>query len=243
LEAWRTVTKENWDPAANDGKGDWKQHVVLRQQLTEAEQKAADLQKLVEAGGEMDFDQVLSGLKDKGVVMKTDIAGLMPKSEYETDVAKRLDTMGVNTEIVFASVAPLVTKYTRDFPGDDLDVRGFMQFTTANKLWTDPQKAYEQFTAGKRQQLELDRLKKEAEEADKRGYERARAEKQAERQPDDTGGNTPVAMGPLQKRLMELKKGKTAAAEAAENAKLGDMAATAAGLEALRNGTLVNPGT
>lgn len=236
LESWRTVTKENWDQE----KKDWKQHIVLSEKLTAAEQRSADLQKLVDEGGEMNFDQVLSGLKEKGVVLKDDIKDVMRKPDYEGDITKRLDTWGSSTEYIIGNVAPLVTKYAREYPGEDMDVSSFIRHTSANNLWKEPQKAYESFTAGKRQELEVSRLKKEAEDAEKRGYDKAKSERQATHQPDDTSGNSPQTMGPLQQRLKEQKEGK-AGEVAAGNGKLGDGSAAAAGMEALRNGSLVAP--
>jgi hypothetical protein len=242
LGEWRQVTKEFWDPEAIDPtsgrKGTWKQVAELGTKLTAAEQRAADLQKLVDAGGDMDFDGILNGLKEKGFVQKTDLTGLMPKSDYEADITKRLDTWGGSTEYMIGNVAPLVTRYAREYPGEDMDVTAFIRHTSTNDLWKDPKKAYESFTAGKRQELEVARLKKEAEDAEKRGYEKAKAEKQATHQPDDTSGNSPAAMGPLQARLKELKEGKK---DDVSTGKLGDGSAAAAGMEALRNGTLVAP--
>lgn len=233
LESWRNVTKEHWDPEAKN----WKEVAFLENQLTAEKQRASDLQKLVEAGGEMNFDDVLKGLNDKGYVTKTDLTPFMPKTEYEADVNKRLGTHAASTEYIFGKVAPYLTKYNREF-NDDMPMEDFMKFATANDLWKDPQKAYEQFTAGKRQQLEFDRLNKEVEAAEQRGYEKAKAEKQATHQPDDTSGNNPQTMGPLQMRLKQQKEGNK---EPVLNGKLGDGSAAAAGMEALRNGTLVAP--
>lgn len=233
LEEWRKVTEENWDAE----KKDWKAHIQLSEQLAAERQRSEDLQKLVDAGGEMNFDEILSGLKEKGYVTKTDLNSLMPKSDYEADVQKRLGTHAASTEYIFGKTVPFVTKYVREF-GDDMPMEDFIKFTTANDLWKDPSKAYEQFTAGKRQQLELDRLKKDAEEAEKRGYDKAKAETQSTRQPDDTSGNSPQVMGPLQMRLKAQREGK---ADQAPAAKLGSGDAAAAGIEALRNGTLVAP--
>lgn len=235
LESWRDVSKENWDPE----KKDWKQHIVLSEKLTAAEQRAEDLQKLVDAGGEMNFDEVLKGLNDKGYVTKTDLTPFMPKTDYEADIKKRLDTWGGSTEYIIGNVAPLVTRYAREYPGEDMDVTGFIRHASANDLWKEPGKAYESFTAGKRQELEVNRLKKEAEDA-KTELQTIRDKRAAASQPDDTGGASPQAMGALQMRLKQNKEA-AAGGTVVSNGKLGDGTAAAAGLERLRNGTLVAP--
>lgn len=244
LENWRGVSKNDWDPEAVDPvtgrKGTWKQFVVLSDKASAAEQRAEDLQKLVDAGGEMNFDEVLKGLNDKGYVTKTDLTPFMPKTDYEADIKKRLDTWGGSTEYIIGNVAPLVTRYAREYPGEDMDVTGFIRHASANDLWKEPGKAYESFTAGKRQELEVNRLKKEAEDAEKRGYDKAKAEKQATHQPDDTGGASPQAMGPLQMRLKQNKEA-AAGGTVVSNGKLGDGSSAAEGLAALRNGSLVAP--
>src|SRR5882724_5508585 len=63
LDGWRTQ-KPLWDETAKK----WKWQIKLETDLEAATRRAQELQTALEAGGDMNFDEVLTGLKDKGLV-------------------------------------------------------------------------------------------------------------------------------------------------------------------------------
>lgn len=242
LDGWREEGKK-YDKAA----GKWNFEIKAERDQEALNQRIQALQTALEAGGDMNFDEVLTGLKDKGVVLRDEMPALVQKTVaegvngkplWDDDLKKRLDIQSGSFEFIYAKTAPLITRFANDFDRAEFPMDEFVRFCgNRPKGWDDVNESYKAFTEGKRSQIEVDRLKKEAADAQEE-LKQMREKSQSRSQPDDTGGNTPQAMGPFARRLAEQRK---AAAEGTSpaNGKLGDGSATAAGLEALRNGTLV----
>lgn len=254
LDGWRKEG-EKYDKVA----GKWNFEIKAERDQEALNQRIQALQTALEAGGDMNFDEVLTGLKDKGVVLRDEMPALVQKTVaegangkplWDDDVRGRIGNLSYSFETIYGRATPLMMRYAKDFDGAEFPLSEFIQFTGNRPVsalkssgsksgWDEVDECYKVFTEGKRSQIEVDRLKKEAADAQEE-LKQMREKSQSRSQPDDTGGNTPQAMGPFARRLAEQRKAAAGGTvDPSANAKLGDGQSTAAGLEALKAGALV----
>lgn len=207
---WATWRDNNWDPETNTTKSE----TDLRSQLSDLEQRNASLQS--ESETEMTFDEILTGLKDQGMVTKEDletklkeVGGLSPM-----DAQAMVNQQAVGTEAFYGNTYGLGFKHLKEFD-EVLEMSTLLDYMREKREF-DPQVAYGKMVATKREEISTKKAT-ELEESSKAAIEAAKEEGRKEARTEAamaSGGQLPTdqqgpsdTMGHLQKATLERAKG------------------------------------
>ena len=241
LNRWEAWEKNEWPTLQDKLK-------TAADRERELNDRIRELQEQSET--DMTFDEIKDSLKKENLLFDETQAAqafskMLESDTYKTDQNRRVGmAMGIQ-EKMYAATAGFPLKFQREFGTDkDFPMTEFLEYvgrTNALGDYSDvPKKmqdAYEQFVSGDRARKVESSYKQEVEEAKRQADEAKRMLEESRNKSipaDVERGVAPV--GRFEKRIMDKRT------EAAEKGggKLGDGSATAQGLEALRNGTLVS---
>jgi len=167
LAAWNDP-KDGWLAKAWDPEhGMTKAQYEAEQRAIRAEAKVAEMAAGGGIGeGTMTFEEIDAHLKTQGYVKASDVGGLAKTDDVKA-VKTQLDNQGANYEYLYTKTAHLPLKAMKEFGDvDDAFLPGLFQLMTSDptgELLKDPNKAYEQYVAPKR--LEVERKKLETDRA------------------------------------------------------------------------------
>ncbi len=227
LTKWENWRKTQWD----DESGTTKSEKAMAE-LYKAEQARATALEAA-SGAEMTFEEILTNLQQKGYATKEDITtALTEKSKdffSKTDGEKLGNNLDSALQFVYAKSYNLGRRHEREF-GEELDMGAVLKYMGENKIH-DPEAAYMQMTASKREELRRKQAeeteakhKKEVDDAKAAGVQEG--EKKAAmsaRVPTDQSG--PGPLGFLQRSQLDRAnagRNKDNVAEVPANVKLGD---------------------
>jgi len=214
----------------------------------ELQDRIVELQQGAET--DMTLDEIKEQLRKDGLLFDqnhlTEAMSKVIESEaYQKDVNRRVGAaMGID-ELLYAATAHFPLRFQKEFGTDGyFPMTEFMQFARERNSFGDftnvpekAEKAYQEFVAGRRAQFTEDQYKKKVEQAEQEKADLQRKLDELKAKPptpaDTERGVAPV--GRFEERTMQKR---TAAAERGDG-KLGDGSATAQGLAALRDGTLL----
>jgi hypothetical protein len=204
MKKWR---EENWiDNYYSDGVGALKREVEKDQRIAELSGAISELEAKVQVGDEVTFDQ-LSEHFGKLAEQRKFVSQDVLQTELNKTVSGAKQT--IDQQLAgFAHIAlkapKLATRHYKTF-NDELDTDGLVDFASKNGF-NDLEKAYDAFTADKRNELDAKKRAEEIEAVKKQTREEAEKEfaaKQTPRMPDDTGGPE-MSSGHFFKRIAQL---------------------------------------
>jgi hypothetical protein len=250
LAGWNRWRDENWQTDPTDPTKGWtKSEQAARAELAAVNEKLKTLGAQPGTGNNnMPMDETaLAELKTflatEGYVKKDSLATeFAPKGAFEGFTQRVDQTLG-GFNAIYRETAHLPLKFQREFGdlNEDFKIGPFVDFVTANPdRVKDIDKAYEEYVAPKRQQLEF--KKQEAKlAADKAAFEAEKAALAARQaaapNPTDGGSGEPEAIGHFQARLSKPPE----RPEDKIVAPLGSGISAQMAAEALRKGELVKP--
>ena len=124
----------------------------IQGRLAEAEARTAQLVAAAETGAEMTFDEILQGLQAKGFMTKTEVEATVLPLVAKFAPAETVSTLAANFQHIYARTANLPVKHRAEF-GEDLDFDAYFQHMQKTNGLGDPQRAYEGFVAGRREEI------------------------------------------------------------------------------------------
>lgn len=198
LSEWEGWKKNYWDSEHKMTKAQW-----------DAEQKLAQTQArvaMMEAGGytggeEVDFAKVDEYLKSNGYVKADAIKDLAKQA----DVEAKLNMHGANMEHIFVNTANLPLRYQQEFGKAEFDMNGFIRFALADPTGgrvNDMNKAFDEFVAPKRLEVERHKLDEDRKALDTQRQE-LETRKAAGPNPSDTSQAATV-IPPFQREVQGL---------------------------------------
>lgn len=225
-----------------DDSGKTKKELALEEQLRQHQERIA---AMAASGGDMNFDEILAGLKAKGFVSGDDLTAKI--ADVDKTFSERINNRDSGVLHFFAKTANLAVQHKEEF-GEPFDAEGFVKQYQASGTY-DPKAVYDSLVAAKREEkrnAEIKRLQEEnqtlIEKARKEGEEAGRRAAAMESVqlngglPVDQGRNSGAAsMGWLQRRQLDRSMAKDENGnQVVPGGKLGDGTATAAIMEQLR---------
>jgi hypothetical protein len=209
VQAWNTWRQDNWDTEAEMTHTE----AGLRSQVTDLEQRNAELQEGAET--EMTFDEILTGLKEKGVVTKEeldqklkDAGGLSP-----ADAQAIVNQQAIGTEAFYGKTYGIGFKHMKEFD-EVLEMDTLLDYMREKKEF-DPQAAYDKMVAGRREEMatakataDEEARKAELEAAEEKGRKQALQEttmRNGGQLPTDQAGSNDK-IGHLQRSKLESAK-------------------------------------
>ena len=205
-DAWKT---KEWDDALGMTKGEAKAFGMIR----ELETENISLKGKVET--EVTFEDVQKEIdkmwdaKSKGVMTEDTFSQkfggkFVDKDTYEKDVNAKLGNVLAGVEQLYGKTSQLAMKHMKEFD-EIIDPLSIVEYANKNGV-SDLNKAYDMLVGPRREERTTESRKKEIEEAEKRGEQKA-LQQQAMgvngRMPTDNGA---PEMGHLQNRLLKVKK-------------------------------------
>lgn len=197
LKEWEAWKGAHWDDATNATR----EEAALRGQIAGLENRIHEFEQGLGVDG-MTFEELEPRLKEKGYLTSEAMNGY---AKVE-DLNKKINDQGNSFEYIYRKTTPLLLRFSKDFGEDQA---GSMFDNFVEHLTKDPQlvadvgKAYENFTAPNR--LDLERKKFEDE---KKAWEDQKLKAQEaglQQPPTDTGEARP--MGHLEAKRIAAAKG------------------------------------
>lgn len=199
--------------------GNFRRVIEAEKRANEAQQRIAALEAAVETGADMTFDEILTGLKQKGFVTKDEVQDAV--KPLTANLAKREELSGLagNMGFLYGRTASLPARYLHEFGDPNFDMDKFLEFVQQSGSVADPMAAYDRYVAPKREELRLAAEKKKEEEwqaklaaereaAKREGIEQGRKEAamSAEKLPTDQFGAAPSMMPGIRERIEKARK-------------------------------------
>ena len=227
-EAW---WKENYVPnALGDGKGATKRELAKIQEAEDLRKQYEELQKQATVGGDVTYED-LNGYMDKliterGIARQDDLSAIRKAMDEKASGVEAYVNQNMMGNLHVATKLPtLAIKHYQKY-GEALDGDKLVEF--ASKGYTDLVKAYDDFTAPQRQEMDNKGVEAAKEAARKEGYEAALKERgmNPDSMPVD---NKPPQMGHFQAKILGIKTSEDGSVSVSDSAELGSGAlATAA---------------
>lgn len=136
-----------WDDSAKN----FKPVIEAQREIEQYRRRVSDLEKLVEAGTDMTFDEILANLQQRGFVTRDQIEPLQ-KAVQSSAKQEDINRVAGAFEFFYANTADLPAKHLAEF-GEPMNFREYLEFVRKQNLIADPQRAYDMFVAGRRQEI------------------------------------------------------------------------------------------
>lgn len=221
-EGWRS---RNWDDTANATRSE----VQLREQLSATQAQLAAMN--ANPGGTMeDFESTLTELHKRGFIDKKTLNESLENTQKT--VKQSLDQMAAGFANVFDKTVPIVLKHKDEF-GEIIAPGEILNYMQKNGL-NDPDAAYAQMVAPKREAKLAEQHKADIEKAKAEAREEARREVamgSSGRIPTDQSGTNP-SLGHLQAKVLEKARADNQG-PGPDDVKLGDQVLAQMGVEDL----------
>ena len=198
VSQWETWKDSTWDDAHGMTKAEYA-----------AQQRVQELEQQVEAGGDMDFNQIEQELTKKGFLRKDDLKPAIDEATRGLATERQLGGQVNGMSLFYSRTANVPLRYQKQF-GEEIDMDAFVQFAgrseNIDKLKTreGSDEVYREFVAGRENDIKLAEAIKRADDAEKRLRDRSE-QTMGQHSPTSVGGQPPV--GRIKQRVLARAQG------------------------------------